>query len=159
MCDLSIVIVNWNTRDLLRACLASLSDAARRIACEIIVVDNASTDGSAEMVRTAFPHVRLMALPENVGFARANNLGFAHAQGRYFLLLNPDTWLPPGALDEMTALMDRMPDVGILGPRLLTPTAVCNHHAAGFRRSSTSRWIAGASAGSRRATACLPASK
>lgn len=119
MCDLSIVIVNWNTRDLLRACLASLSDAARRIACEIIVVDNASTDGSAEMVRTAFPHVRLMALPENVGFARANNLGFAHAQGRYFLLLNPDTWLPPGALDEMTALMDRMPDVGILGPRLL----------------------------------------
>ncbi|GIW00313.1 glycosyltransferase family 2 protein [Roseiflexus sp.] len=119
MCDLSIVIVNWNTRDLLRACLASLHNAARRIACEIIVVDNASTDGSIEMVRAAFPRVRLMALPENVGFARANNIGFAQAQGRYFLLLNPDTWLPPGALDEMIALMDQMPNVGILGPRLL----------------------------------------
>jgi GT2 family glycosyltransferase len=119
MCDLSIVIVNWNTRDLLHACLASLPEAARSITCEIIVVDNASTDGSAGMVRTTFPHVRLIALAENVGFARANNLGFAQAQGRYFLLLNPDTWLPSGALDDMVALMDQMPDIGILGPRLL----------------------------------------
>ncbi|MFQ3632230.1 glycosyltransferase family 2 protein [Roseiflexus sp.] len=119
MCDLSIVIVNWNARDVLRDCLASIPAAAGSLACETIVVDNASSDGSVEMVRTAFPHVHLIALPENMGFARANNIGFARAQGRYFLLLNPDTWLPPGALDSMAALMDRMPDVGILGPRLV----------------------------------------
>jgi GT2 family glycosyltransferase len=96
---LSIVIVSWNTRDLLRRCLASVaaeSDSFRPDGVETIVVDNASTDGSAAMVRTDFPGTRLLTNLENVGFARANNQGIRGAGGAYLLLLNPDTEIFPG---------------------------------------------------------------
>ena len=120
MLDLSVVIVNYNTRDLLRDCLNSTLESRGPISFEIAVVDNASTDGSADMVRAEFPQVRVIASPVNGGYAYANNLGLKAAQkARYYLLLNPDTVLPPSALADMAAYMDSRPDAGVSGPRLV----------------------------------------
>jgi GT2 family glycosyltransferase len=117
--DVSIIIVNWNTRDLLRTCLSSLLQNAGCARCEFIVVDNASRDGSTEMVAREFPGAWLFANTRNVGFAAANNQGLGHASGRYLLLLNSDTIVLPGAIEEMMRYMDAHPRVGALGPRLL----------------------------------------
>lgn len=122
--DLSVVIVNWNVKDLLRSCLQSLLTAQQttpHLIIEIIVVDSASTDGSPEMVRDHFPQVHLIASEQNLGYARGNNTGAAAAQGRYLLLLNPDTIVPPEALAQMLDYMERQPTVGALGPQLLWP--------------------------------------
>jgi GT2 family glycosyltransferase len=123
--DLSIVIVNWNVCDLLRQCLSSILGAGCREPdagrVEIIVVDNASTDGSADMVRDEFPGVRLVVNAENRGFPAANNQGIAAARGRYVFLLNPDTEVESGALDAMISYADAHPDVGVVGPQLLNP--------------------------------------
>lgn len=122
MPDLSIIIVNWNVRELLRRCLASISNTQSPIpTSEIIVVDNASSDGSAEMVRNEFPHVRLIANTTNRGFTGGNNDGLAQARGRYVLLLNPDTEVVGDALATMVAYADAHPQVGALGPQLLNP--------------------------------------
>lgn len=130
MIDLSIIIVNWNVRDLLRRCLSSifahsptriLANSPTRPLAEAIVVDNASTDRSAEMVRAEFPEVRLVINSENRGFPAANNQGLALARGRYVLLLNPDTEVLGDALATMVAYMDAHPDVGVAGPQLLNP--------------------------------------
>lgn len=118
--DLSVIIVNWNVRELLRDCLAALarqSLAASRF--EAIVVDNASADGSAEMVWAEFPEVRLIASGANLGFAPGCQLGYAEAAGRHILLLNPDTAPPPGALAQMLADFEAAPDAGVMGSRLL----------------------------------------
>ncbi len=117
--DLSVVIVNWNVRDLLRACLRSLEGAG--CAVEIIVVDNGSSDGSVEMVRAEFPHVHLIPNAENRGFTVANNQGIEVASGRYVLLLNPDTEVVGDALTTMVEFADANPDVGVVGPQLLNP--------------------------------------
>ncbi len=117
--DLYIVIVNYNTRDLLRYCLASIYESRGQFSFDVCVVDNCSTDGSAEMVRREFPQVTLIESPYNGGYAYANNLGLRQAEARYYLLLNPDTVLPPSALAEMLAFMDAHPDAGAAGPRLL----------------------------------------
>ncbi|MGI8588271.1 MAG: glycosyltransferase family 2 protein [Chloroflexia bacterium] len=116
----SVVIVSWNVRDLLRACLRSLPDAAGPgLSVELLVVDNASRDGSAEMVRAEFPDVRLLAEPENLGYARANNLGIVASRGRYTLLLNPDSEMHAGSLAALLAYLEMHPEVGLAGPRLL----------------------------------------
>jgi GT2 family glycosyltransferase len=130
--DLSIVIVSWNVRDLLRHCLQSIvteaqpspDGAASRIGgweVEILVVDNASTDGSSEMVRDEFPRIRLIANDENRGFTAANNQGLALGRGRYLLLLNPDTEVVGDALATMLHYLQANTEVGALGPRLLNP--------------------------------------
>ncbi len=121
MVDLSVLIVNWNVRDLLRRCLQSLLANSPACTLEIIVVDNGSTDGSGEMVRTEFPQVHLIANTDNRGFPAANNQGLAVARGRYVLLLNPDTEVIGNALETMVAFADAHPDVGIVGPQLLNP--------------------------------------
>jgi N-acetylglucosaminyl-diphospho-decaprenol L-rhamnosyltransferase len=121
MLDLSVVIVNWNVRDLLRRCLHSILDARSAVTVEVIVVDNISTDGSVEMVRTEFPGVHLIVNTENRGFPAANNQGIAVAQGRYVLILNPDTEVLGDALATMVAYADAHPDVGVVGPQLLNP--------------------------------------
>jgi len=117
--DASVIIVSYNTRDTLRACLESLYTAigARRV--EIIVVDNASRDGSADMVAEEFPATRLVRNPTNLGFAAANNLGFGIAHGRYLILLNPDTLLDAAAIELSLTHMDAHPAVGLAGGRLL----------------------------------------
>lgn len=117
--DVSIIIVSWNTADLLAACLRSLRDVD--VSAEILVVDNGSTDGSVERVRREFPDVRLIAQAANTGFARANNAGLAAARGRFLLLLNPDTELRRGALRSLVDGMRREPRVGIAGPPLWNP--------------------------------------
>jgi len=115
MPDVSIVIVNYNTREHIIDCLRSIFDIASGCSCEVFVVDNASSDGSADAVRTEFPQVTLIENSENVGFVRASNAALKRASGRYFLLLNPDARLLPGALDAMVEFMDSHPDAGACG--------------------------------------------
>jgi N-acetylglucosaminyl-diphospho-decaprenol L-rhamnosyltransferase len=118
---LSIIIVNWNVRDLLAACLRSLAPAREQLALQVIVVDSHSADDSVAMVRRDFPWVELIACTENVGFPKGNNLGLAQANGRYLLLLNPDTEVVGAALTTMIDYLASHPDVGALGPQLLNP--------------------------------------
>jgi N-acetylglucosaminyl-diphospho-decaprenol L-rhamnosyltransferase len=125
MVDLSIVILSWNVCDLLRQCLKSvardrpLSADHPLLATEIIVVDNASSDGSAEMVRAEFPDVRLIANQANRGYTGGNNDGTAAAIGRYVMILNPDTRVLDDALAALVSYADVHPDVGVVGPQLL----------------------------------------
>lgn len=119
MKDLSIIIVNRDNQRLLEECLTSIEKNTRRISHELIVVDNASTDGSREMVLNKFPKVALIVNKENLGFSKANNLGLKICQARYALLLNNDTIVKDGALDKMVAFMDTRPEAGACGPRLL----------------------------------------
>lgn len=119
MPDISIIIINWNTRDLLAACLRSVYQTTRDLDLEIIVVDNGSRDDSCEMVRREFPLVRLMVNSENVGFARANNQAARAAQGQYIFLLNSDAELQTDSLQIMLALVKNEPKAGIVGAHLL----------------------------------------
>jgi len=130
--DLSIIIVNWNVRELLRACLASLTKDERRkmrddspssfvlrpSSLEIIVIDNASSDGSAAMVANEFPAVQLIANTENRGFSGGNNQGIAVAQGRYIFFVNPDTVIIEDALAKLVRYLTAHPQVGVVGPQL-----------------------------------------
>jgi len=119
--DVSVVVVSFNTRDILRRCLARLVEELATVDGEAIVVDNASADGSADMVAAEFPQVRLVRSAVNLGFAAGNNRGFAQARGRYVVLLNPDAFLGSGALARALAHMERSPRVGIAGGRLQDP--------------------------------------
>ncbi len=115
----SVVIVSFNTCDLLRECLLTLAAEAGGVRYEAIVVDNASRDGSADRVAAEFPEAQLIRSPVNLGFAAANNRGFAIAQGRYIVLLNSDAFLQPGALPQAVAYMDANPRIGLGGACLV----------------------------------------
>jgi hypothetical protein len=148
--DLSILIVSWNVRDLLAACLDSIAaapitiipatnspvgagletrpsplaasgegDQGGEVNVEVIVVDSASADGSADMIRERFPWVMLIAKTDNIGFTRGNNDALEASQGRYLMLLNPDTAVHDDALNRLVAYLDANPEVGIVGPRVL----------------------------------------
>jgi N-acetylglucosaminyl-diphospho-decaprenol L-rhamnosyltransferase len=119
MIDLSIVILNWNVRDLLDRCLASIK--SDRFSFETIVVDNASTDDSVEMVRAKYREVMVIANSINRGFTGGNNQGIQAAQGRYVMVLNPDTELIEDAIDRMIDYLDAHAAVGAIGPQLLNP--------------------------------------
>jgi len=119
MVDLSIIIVSWNTGDLLAQCLQSVYATACGLALEVIVVDNASVDGSVDLVRRDFPRAHVIANADNVGFVRANNQAIERCQGRYVLLLNSDALVLSGALVETVRFMDDHPRAGIAGVRLL----------------------------------------
>jgi GT2 family glycosyltransferase len=119
--DISILIVSFNTRDRLRDCLATLQAQTGHIQIETVVVDNASHDGSADMVQAEFPNVRLIRSATNLGFGNGNNLALQQAKGRYVVLLNSDAKLPPPALSKALALMEAAPNVGMGGGRLLAP--------------------------------------
>jgi len=118
---ISIVIVSYKTRDILRGCLTALWAHPPGFEMEVFVVDNHSADGSTQMVRREFPQVRLIANSENRGFAAANNQAFRLAQGRYVILLNPDAFVKPGAVEAAVAFMERTPRCGISGGRLVGP--------------------------------------
>jgi N-acetylglucosaminyl-diphospho-decaprenol L-rhamnosyltransferase len=118
--DLSVVIVSYNTVELLRGCLASIFEQTSGLSFEVVVVDNASTDGSAAMVAEQFPSVDLVALDTNVGFARACNLGAARSGGDDLVLLNPDTVVLDGALNRLSSFARAHPGAGICGGRTLT---------------------------------------
>jgi GT2 family glycosyltransferase len=119
--DLSIVIVSWNTCDLLADCLTSIYIQPPKCEFEVWVVDNASTDGTPQMLREDFPQVCLVENQQNIGFARANNHAIDYSNSRYVLLLNPDTVVKPGALQKLVQYMDENPKTGAAGPRLLNP--------------------------------------
>jgi GT2 family glycosyltransferase len=117
--DVSVVVVSWNTRDILRDCLRSVFEQTREVSFKVIVIDNNSGDGSAEMVRTEFPAVTLIANAENRGFAAACNQGMKVSLARYTLLLNPDTVILDDAISRCVRYADLHPDVGVVGCQVL----------------------------------------
>ncbi|MGB9184655.1 MAG: glycosyltransferase [Solirubrobacteraceae bacterium] len=132
--EVSVVIVSFNTRDLLERCLRALHQHAD-IPVQTIVVDNASTDGSREVVRDRFPDVELVELSTNTGFAHANNVGFRRCRGTYVLLLNSDAFIHSGSLNELVATAERHPRAAAVGPRLLNPDGTLQRSAWPFPRA------------------------
>lgn len=128
--DLSIIIVNWNTSQLLKECLQSIFQETQSISYEIIVIDNGSIDGSAKMVEEKFPSVTLILNSENLGFPAANNQGLHIGNGRYRLLLNSDTLVINGALENLVRFADKHPEAGCFGGLMLrsdrTIDPICN---------------------------------
>jgi asparagine synthase (glutamine-hydrolysing) len=125
--DLSVIVVNWNTRERLRDCLASAEKHLSRIDHEILVVDNGSSDGSPEMVEREFPGIRLIRNDENLGFGRANNQAMRVARGRWFLLLNSDTILVDDSVQTLCGEVQRENDIGIAHCRLNFPDGRLQH--------------------------------
>lgn len=123
----SIIIVNWNTRELLSRCLASIYAHPPARDLEVIVVDNASSDGSAAMIREDFPQVTLLVNEHNAGFAAANNRGIRQSSGTSVLLLNSDTEVRAGALETLLQFMEANPRAGAAGARLLNPDGSLQH--------------------------------
>src|SRR5262245_18985347 len=120
MLDLSLIIVSWNVRDFLAACLKSIDANRGDLRLEVILVDSASTDDSVQMAQSlGLPWIKVLPQSENVGFTCGNNIGLRAAQGRYLMLLNPDTEIVGDALPAMVAYMDAQPEVGIVGPHTL----------------------------------------
>jgi N-acetylglucosaminyl-diphospho-decaprenol L-rhamnosyltransferase len=116
--DVSVCIANWNCVELLRRCLKSLFDQPQGVEFEVVIADNGSTDGAAEMVATEFPQVVLIRNADNLGFARANNQAAAAARGRFLFFLNNDTLVPANTLRQFLDLAEANPAVGMFGPRL-----------------------------------------
>jgi GT2 family glycosyltransferase len=118
--DISIIIVSYNTADFLRSCLASLQ-LSRDVTKEVFVVDNCSTDNSAQIVAENFPDVRLIVNQQNIGFGAANNQALSHCSGRYIIFLNPDTTTKPETLHNAVAFMNKNQQCGLAGAKILNP--------------------------------------
>jgi len=132
MVDLSIVIINWNTRELLKDCLAAVVRTVHDLTYEIIVVDNASADGSVAMLKECFPRVRIIANNENRGFGAANNQAFQIMEGKYALLLNTDTVLTENAVRDLFSFMESRPEAGISCGQLLNRDGSKQNSIAAF---------------------------
>ncbi|MHB9036649.1 MAG: glycosyltransferase family 2 protein [Armatimonadota bacterium] len=130
--DLSISIVSWNTKDILDQCLKSIYDTTERIDFEVIVVDNASTDGTQVMVKAKYPQVRLIENVNNAGFAKASNQAYEVSSGRHFLLLNSDTICRDGALACLVRFLDDNPQAGVVGPLVLNVDETLQYSWAKF---------------------------
>ena len=128
----SVIIVSWNARDYLVKCLSSLKSTASRRSTEIIVVDNDSTDGSAECVATQFPEVQLIRNSSNLGFAKANNIGYARCSGKYVALINSDVVVLEGCLDRLVDYCEGNGDVGMVGPRVIGGDGNLQRSCRGF---------------------------
>jgi len=120
-CDLSVIIVNWNTKDFLCNCLRSIKENTKKIIYEIIVIDNFSSDGSPQAVEADFPGVTLIKNQENFGYGHANNQGYALAKGKYILFLNSDMVVQKNCLDEMFDFMEKNPAIGASSCKLTFP--------------------------------------
>lgn len=125
--DLSVIIVSYNTQDLLKQTIASVINTASNITYEIIVSDNDSTDGSPSMVRREFPDVLLIENKANLGFSKGNNIAMKEAKGRYILLLNSDTVVEGDCLERCIAYMDKHNDIGALGCKIVLPSGDLDH--------------------------------
>lgn len=128
---LSVIILNFNTRDLTLACLKTLSAFAQDEGWQLLVVDNGSSDGSVEAIEQAFPNIELIASPTNRGYAGGNNLGLKHAHGDNIILLNSDVLAEPSVLKALAGYLSSHPDVGAVSPRLLTQAGVAQPYAFG----------------------------
>lgn len=134
---LSILIVSWNTRDLVTRCLNSIVKNPPDFDYEVIVVDNHSQDGTVDELAALFGHnkrIRIIPSMRNLGFAKGNNLAFAESQGEYILLLNPDTEVLPGSLTTLVKYLESHPETGVAGPRLLNPDGSLQHSVRRFPR-------------------------
>ena len=118
---LSIIVVTWNGKSYALECIESLNAQLTRLSAEVIVVDNGSIDGTPEAIRLQFPNVTLIENHANLGFARANNIGMALSRGKYVCLVNSDVVVPPGSLEKMIEFMEAHPEIGVLGPKMLSP--------------------------------------
>lgn len=130
--DLSIIIVNWNTKEYLLPCLKLIFKGGQGTGWEVIVVDNGTRDGSREEVKKVFPSARLIENEKNFGFAKAANQGLQKASGRYALLLNPDTQVENGAIERLVSFMDAYSDVGVAGAQLLNADGTKQNSIANF---------------------------
>ena len=130
--DVSIIIVNWNTRKLLQNCLKSIYERTGNIEYEVIVVDNGSTDDSVEMVKKNFPLVNIIENAENLGFSRANNIGIQTSKGRYISLINSDIIILDDCIDRLMSFMDSCPAVGMSGPKILNSDRTIQHSCRHF---------------------------
>jgi len=119
--DLSIIIVNYNVKEFLQNLIHSIYRAGEKIKYEIIIVDNASDDGSVEFLREKFPELKLIVNEKNLGFSKANNIGLKYAQGKYILLLNPDTIVQEDTFEKMINFFETTPDAGMAGCKILNP--------------------------------------
>ncbi len=119
--DLSIVILNYKTRGLLKECLKGIKMVQPKLDYEIIVVDNGSNDGTPQMMAEFFPDIRFIEAGVNLGYAKGNNLGIRQAKGQYVMIMNPDIVVFPGVLERLATVMDSRPDVGVVAPKLLNP--------------------------------------
>lgn len=137
---LSIIIVSWNTCDLLSQCLDSVYTSTKSNELDIWVVDNASTDGSPEMVQRSFPKVQLIENDGNVGFAKANNQAIEKSIGNIVVLLNPDTIVKPGALDHLARFLDEHQEVGAVGPCLQNPDGTLQRSCYPFPTLTREFW-------------------
>jgi GT2 family glycosyltransferase len=146
MKNLSIILVNWKSTDYLLKCLATVQSSVQGLDCEIIVVDNNSPDDSVDSVQEAFPAVLLLRSRENLGFARANNLGFARSSGKHLLFLNPDTEVIGQAISQMVAALETLPGAGIVGCKLLNTdlsvqTTCIQRFPTILERSLSTEWM------------------
>ncbi len=137
--DVSVIVVNYNVRDLLEQCLRSIHRACEHLDAEVLVVDNASRDSSSQMVKDKFPWVQLIQNQVNVGFSRANNQALERARGRYFLLINPDTLAREDSVQTMMDFMDAHPEAGAAGCKILNPDGTLQ---LSCRRSFPTPWVA-----------------
>jgi GT2 family glycosyltransferase len=135
--DLSVIIVNWNTKDLLCQCIDSLAQTVKKIDTEIFVVDNGSTDGSVAAIREKFPRVRLIENQVNLGFARANNQAISLSSGEYLLFLNPDTRVKDEAFPTMLSFMSSHAKAGLVGAQLLNADGSKQNSIANFPSLAT----------------------
>ncbi len=131
MTTLAIIIISWNTADLLRTCLASIEAHRLQPGWEVIVVDNASSDGSAEMVQAEFPNVTLIKNANNEGFGKANNIGMAQTNADVIVLLNSDTEASVATIESLRRQLDENPCLGVLSPMLITPAGKAQAFAYG----------------------------
>jgi O-antigen biosynthesis protein len=138
MIQLSIIIVNYNVQDFLAQTLVSVRKAIRTIECEIFVVDNGSNDGSVELIRNQFPEVKLIANQENVGFGAANNQALRLAQGKFFVILNPDTVVQEDTFQVLINFLNEHPECGMVGCKILNPDGSLQ---LACRRSFPTPWV------------------
>jgi len=137
---LSIIVVNYNTRDFLKGCLHSIESTLNGLKAEILVVDNNSEDGSTRMVEEAFPATRVIANPTNLGYAKAVNQGIEASEGQYILILNADTVIRPQAIQSLISFLEKHPGAGIVGPKLLYPDGRLQHSCRTFYDFKTLLW-------------------
>ncbi|MGB9629360.1 MAG: glycosyltransferase family 2 protein [Thermodesulfobacteriota bacterium] len=137
MIDVSVIIVNWNTKNYLLHCLESLFYTGEGFSKEVIVVDNGSQDGSVNELKKSFPSVHLIENKSNLGFAKAVNLGLQQASGRYLLLLNPDTLIKDGSIEELFSFMEEHREVAVTGPQLLNGDGSKQNSIANFPSLTT----------------------
>ncbi|OGM00618.1 hypothetical protein A2480_00600 [Candidatus Uhrbacteria bacterium RIFOXYC2_FULL_47_19] len=132
--DVSIIILNYRSRGLVYQCIKTIRLYPSDCSYEIIVVDNGSGDGIGDFLAERFPEVRFIDAKANLGFAAGNNLGIRAAKGRYILIMNPDITVRPGSIDALVRFMDKHPDVGVAGPKLLRPNGKVDESCYRFHR-------------------------